>query len=124
MQKYTNFKMEKMLKDLEPILKYRGKVGYVAARNTRVLRDTLIEYFRFRDDLVRKYGVVELDGEGQETGRISIVPTSPNFADFTEELNKIGEIEHEIDLMMLKYNDVIDVLSGEEMLNLEWMLED
>ena len=119
MQKYTNFKMEKMLKDLESVLQYRGKVGYIAARNTRVLRDTLIEFFQFREDLIRKYGK---DEEG--TDRIIITPDNPNFEKFTEELEKIGTIEHEVSIMTLKYDEVIDTMSGQEMLNLEWMLED
>lgn len=118
MPKYTNFKMEKMLRDLKPVLQYRGKAGYAAARNTRILCDTLTEFFQFRDDLIRKYGVE--DGNG----RIVITPENEKFYVFNEKLNKIGEIEHEVNLMSLKYDEVIEVLSGEEMLNLEWMLED
>ena len=123
MPKYSNFKMEKMLADLRPILRHTGKVGYVAARNTRILRDALTEFFHFKDDLIRKYGVPEVK-DGKETGRITLEPGSQNFDEFTKELTKIGEIEHEVSFMVLPYNDVIDVMSGEEMFNLEWMLED
>lgn len=122
--KFTNVKMEQMLSQLEPILRHRDKVGYVAARNTRILRDNLTEFLDFKNELIQKYGTSEKDENGNETGRISISPTSPNFQTFSDEFDKIADIEHEVDLMTLKYNEVIGILNGEEILELDWMLED
>lgn len=123
--KFKNSQMEQMLKQLQPILQQRNKVGYVAARNTRMLRDILTEFFSFRNDLVRTYGSDEIDETtGHKTGRITITPDSPNFSVFTEELDKVASIDHGVELMKLKYDEVIDILSGEEILEIEWMLED
>ncbi len=118
--KLTNFKMEQMLAALSPILKQRNKVGYIAARNTRILRDELTEFFLFKDELIRKYGTPE---EGNPD-RISILPNSINFSDFMKELNTLGTIEQDVDIMRIKYEEVIGALNGEEILEIEWMLED
>lgn len=120
--KLKNFEMEKMLESLKPILQYRNKVGYVAARNTRILNDTLIEYFKFKNELLQKYGTVDVDEEGNKLGTISIKMGTPEFAAFNEEYEKLATIEHEVSLMTLEYNETIDILSGEEILNIEWML--
>ena len=36
----------------------------------------------------------------------------------------MATIKHEVELMKLNYNEVIGILSGEEILKLDWMLED
>ena len=46
--KISNIKMEQMLMNLKPILPQRNKIGYIAARNTRILKDALTEYFSSR----------------------------------------------------------------------------
>lgn len=109
------------MENLKPILPHRDKVGYVAARNVRKLVDTLTEYFNFKEDLIRKYGEVDKDTNGNELQTISIKPDSPNFKEFTEEFDKIKDIEHEVELMTLPYEEVIGLLNGEEILALEWM---
>lgn len=124
-QKITNFKMEIMLEQLKPLLSLRNKVGYAAARNTRTLRNALTEYLLFKRELIEKYGEPDIDINGKSKGTISIDKNSPNFAAFSEEFEQIRSIEHEIDLMTLKYDEVIGVLSGEEILALDdWMLVD
>lgn len=122
-QAIKNINMEQMLTQLRPVLKCRDKIGYVAARNTRVLKDALTEYLAFKEKLIRTYGEEETSS-GVGTGRIYINPDSPNFQAFTEEFEKIADIEHEVELMTLTYDDVIGILSGEEILALDWMLED
>lgn len=119
--KYKNIQMEQMLENLKPILPHRDIIGYLAARNTRILNDTLTEYFTFKRDLINKYGESDTDENGKETGTISISPTSPNFKDFVSEFDKIKDIEHEVDLMTIPYKDVIGILNGEEILKLDWM---
>lgn len=113
-----------MLEQLKPLLKMRNKIGYVAARNTRILSDTLTEYFQFKHDLIKKYGEIDRDTDGKELSTVSIKPDSPNFVSFTEEFDPIKNIEHEVELMTLKYEETIGFLNGEEILRLEWMLED
>lgn len=109
------------MENLKPILPHRDKVGYVAARNVRKLADTLTEYFKFKEDLIREYGEVDKDADGNELQTISIKPDSLNFKAFTEEFDKIKNIEHEVELMTLPYEEVIGLLNGEEILALEWM---
>ena len=120
--KYKNIQMEMMLETLKPVLTHRDKIGYVAARNTRILNDTLTEYFTFKRELISKYGEADKDANGNETGRVSICPTSPNFFEFTKEFDSIKDIEHDVELMTIPYEEVIGILNGEEILELDWML--
>ena len=104
---------------LQPILPHRDKIGYAAARNTRILRDALTEFLAFKNELIRKYG--QLD---EATGDISIFAGTPNFDKFKEEFSAYADIEQEVDIMPVKYEDVIGLLNGEEILEIDWMLED
>lgn len=113
-----------MLEALKPILPHRDKIGYIAARNTRILNDMLTEYFTFKRDLISKYGEPDKDENGKETGTVSILPSSSNFDDFLKEFDTIKNIEHNVELMSIPYEDVIGILNGEEILKLEWMLTD
>lgn len=113
-----------MLESLKPLLNQRNKIGYIAARNTRILNDTLTEYFQFKQKLIREYGDVDVDENGNKLQTISINPNSPNFEEFITEFEKIKNIEHDVELMTMSYDEVIGVLTGEEILNLDWMLTD
>lgn len=119
----TNAQMAAMLFQLKPILSQRNKIGYVAARNYRLLSNSLIEYETFKRELVEKYGEEERD---PNTGMpyVSIKLGSPNFKMFCEELEPYNNIEHDVELMTAKYEEAVGVLSGEEILAVEWMLED
>lgn len=119
--KFKNLQLELMMENLKPILPHRDKVGYVAARNVRKLADALTEYFKFKEDLIREYGEVDKDADGNELRTMSIKPDSPKFKAFTEEFDKIKDIEHEVEIMTLPYEEVIGLLNGEEILSLEWM---
>lgn len=122
--KFNNIKMEMMLETLKPLLPHRDKIGYIAARNTRILNDTLTEYFTFKRDLISKYGEPDKDENGKETGTVSISPTASNFNDFLKEFDTIKNIEHNVELMTIPYEEVIGLLNGEEILELDWMLTD
>ena len=122
--KYKNIQMEAMLEALKPILPHRDKIGYIAARNTRILKDTLTEYFAFKRDLISKYGEPDKDENGNETGAVSISPTSSNFQEFIKEFDTIKNIEHNMELMTIPYDEIIGLLNGEEILELDWMLTD
>ena len=122
---FKNLEMVAMVQELQPLLSHRDIVGYAAARNTRVLSRSLTEYTAFRDRLVEKYGEPETDGDaGRETGRIVLKMDSPKFQEFLNELEPFNVMKHEVELMTLKYGDVIGALSGEESLSIDWMLED
>lgn len=100
-KKFKNAEMAVMLNQLRPLLSHRDKIGYVAARNFRILGECLTEYETFRNSLIEKYGE-EVKGEhGQTT--IGIKVDSPNFQKFCDEMAPFNEMEHEVELMTAKY---------------------
>lgn len=119
-----NSKMVEMLRQLQPLLPRRDKIGYVAARNHRRLADSLVEYERFRNSLIEKYGEHEKDENGKELPTILLSMSSPNFKMFSEEMAPFNEMEHEVEIMTLPYDEAIGNLSGEEILSVDWMFED
>ena len=117
-----NAQMVAMLNQLQPILSHRDKIGYIAARNYRILSECLTEYEAFRNSLIEKYGEETKDDRGRPI--IGVKVDSPNFKLFCDELAPFNEMEHEVEIMTAKYDDVIGCLSGEEVLSIDWMLED
>ena len=93
-------------------------------KNSEMVVMVQTEYGAFKHDLINKYGEPDKDESGNETGTISIKVGSPNFKAFCDELAPFNEMEHEVELMTAKYEDTIGCLSGEEILPLDWMLED
>ena len=123
-KKLKNIQMDQMINSLQKVLSHRDKIGYYAARNYRILNDSLIEYQNFKNSLIAKYGTTDVDSDGNELQTISIKVGSQNFDDFIKELEPFNNIEHEGELMIAKYEDAIGCLSGEEILAIDWMLED
>jgi hypothetical protein len=102
-----------MQTELKTLLPRRDKVGYIAARNFRIIREALTEYNDFKNELIGKYG---------ENGAIAF--DSPNFPQFKAEFEPISEVEQEIAVMKLDYEEVIGLLNGEEILKFEWFLKE
>lgn len=119
-----NIKMMEMVYQLQPLLSHRDKIGYVTARNYRILTNSLTEYVAFRNGLIEKYGEPDKDKNGAELPTVSLKVDSPNFKLFRDELEPFNNMEHEVELMTAKYSDAIDTLTGEEILSIDWMLED
>lgn len=119
-----NSELVVMLHQLEPILSQRNRLGYAAARNFRILSDTLTEYNQFKMELIEKYGEPDKAEDGTELPTVSIKVGSPNFKSFCDEMAPYNEMEHEVEIMTAKFEDVIDVLSGAEILGIDWMLEE
>lgn len=106
-----NSEMVVMVQNLRPLLQLRNKIGYIAARNFRMLSTALTEYEAFKHDLINKYGEPDKDESGNETGTISIKVGSPNFKAFCDELAPFNEMEHEVELMTAKYEDKVTGLT-------------
>ena len=121
-KKLKNAEMAAMLNQRRPGDVHRDMIGYFAARNFRVLSECLTEYDAFRNSLIEKYGEETKDDKGRPI--IGVKVDSPNFQKFCDELAPFNEMEHEVELMIAKYTDAIGCLSGEEILGLDWMLED
>lgn len=122
--KLTNLDMEQKIESLAPLLDRRDKVGYAAARNTRMFTDASLEYARRKEELIMAYGTPELDENGNETGRRFIFMSSPEYDRYLEEIGEYAEIEHEVDVFTLPFSEVEGVLSGNEILMIDWMLEE
>ena len=123
-QMLKNSEINSRILQLKPFLNRKDKIGYAAARNTRVLSNQLIEYNTIRNELIQKYGEPDLDENGMDIGTVSIKISSPKFLDFCKELEPFNNIEHEVEFMVLKYEEVIGILTGEEILTIDWMLSD
>lgn len=123
MESYTNFRMEEMVRSLEPLMKRRDLIGYAAARNMRLLLTELTEFETMKDALIEQYGTDHTDEDGKPTGRKQITPDNPMFAEFIDELNKIGCVEHAPNLMKVVDDDVIGALSGQEIFDASWMID-
>lgn len=48
-KKFKNAEMDVMINQLKPVLSHRDKIGYIAARNYRILAECLTEYEAFRN---------------------------------------------------------------------------
>ena len=71
-KRLKNSRMAEMMVNLRPLLSHRDKIGYIAARNYRVLGEALTEYETFRNSLIEKYGEEITDGHGQTTIGVKI----------------------------------------------------
>lgn len=122
--KLKNYQMDNLMTALEPILDHKGMLGYAASRNYRKLRDATLEYTQYKQKIFQKYGKAEVDDNGNLTGRYTIDITDDDVQNAMEELNRYADIEHEVELFTLPVEDVIDELTGNEILALEIMLDE
>lgn len=121
---FKNIEMEQMINSLEPLLDHTDIIGYAAARNTRILTNEIQEYIARREELVAKYGEEVLDDDGNPTGQIQLRFDSPKFKDYSDEIIEWAEIEHEPPIYKIPTEKCIGILSGRQMLEIGWMLED
>ena len=113
-----NAELVDLLDTLTPHLGRRDLIGYVCARNYRVIGDAVADYVDVRNSLLREYGEV------RENGMPYIEPSMPRYAEFIERYEPIASVAQDVAIMPLKYTDVVGQLTGEEMLEIDWMLED
>lgn len=114
-----NKELDIMMTILTKLLPRRDKIGYVAARNYRAIQTVLTEYFVFKSDLIKKYGE-----KNEDDNTITVMPNTEKFNSFMKEFEPIANIEQEVSIMEIPFDDVIDILTGEEILNIDWMLSD
>lgn len=124
MKTYKNIEMEQLIESLKPHLQRRDVVGYAAARNTRILRNEMAEYLQRREELVEKYGNAKVDESGNPTGEIELRFDSPEFKEYCKEIEEYAKYEHEPQLYKIPADKCIGLLSGTEILEIDWMLED
>lgn len=116
--KLTNQRMDEMTKALDPFLDRNDLIGYAAARNVRLLTSELIEFYKIQDELVRKHGTED------DEGNVNISPTHPNWAAFVEEYAPIASMEHDFDPFTISIDEAKGELSGRELLSIDFMFEE
>lgn len=112
------------IQKMEAFLDRTDLIGYACAVNTNKFKTILEPFYQMRDNMIEQYGTEEKDENGTPTGRAIIPIDSPNFNTFKEEFDKLGKIEHDVDIYTIPSATVIDKLSGEDVLSIIWMLED
>ena len=120
----TNMQMEQMVESLMKYLDRRDIIGYAAARNVRILSNELTEYMAFKSDLFKKYGEKELDDDGNPTGNMFISLESENLKDYMSQIEDIAKAKSNPDIFKIDYGQALDVLSGKEILEIDWMFEE
>lgn len=120
--KYSNRQLEAMAKSLGPVLKSRSLVGYKAAVNMRAIMNALADYTDYKDSLIREYGTEIKDDDGNVKD-FAVTPSCDGFQDFLHKLNEVSDVEHDVQIMAATPDDVIGVLSGEEIIAIDWMME-
>nr|DAV01015.1 MAG TPA: Protein of unknown function (DUF1617) [Caudoviricetes sp.] len=120
--KYSNRQLEAMAKSLGPVLKSRSFVGYKAAVNMRAIMNALADYTDYKDSLIREYGTEIKDDDGNVKD-FAVTPSCDGYQDFLHKLNEVSDVEHDVQIMAATPDDVIGVLSGEEIIAIDWMME-
>lgn len=120
--KYSNKQLEAMAQSLGPVLKSRSLVGYKAAVNMRAIMNALADYTAYKDSLIREYGAEIKDDDGNVKD-FAVTPSCGGFQDFLRKLSEVSEVEHDVRIMTAIPDDVIGVLSGEEIMAIDWMME-
>lgn len=120
--KYTNKQLEAMANSLAPVLKIRTLVGYKAAVNMRAIMDAIEDYMTFKDGLIREFGT-EVKDESGIVVNFAVTPECEGYQVFLSRLGEVSEIERDVDIMKATPDDVIGVLSGEEIMAIDWMME-
>lgn len=122
--KLKNIEIMDCIRLLDNHLNRKDLIGYAVARNIRNLRNNIIEYEQTYNNLMEKYGEPEVDDNGNETGRYTLDIRSSNFKKFRAELTPFANIEHDVKIFKIPYSSVIGELTGQEILDIDWMLDD
>ena len=121
--KYTNIQMERMLADLKPLLGRSGLAGYAAARNARALQAEIADYIDIKNAAIVELGAPVLDENGNETGQVELSFGTPAFEEYRKRMDGIDSAESEPRLYKAPASKLMEQMTGQEMLDLEWMVD-
>lgn len=101
------------------------RIAYLFGRNLRILENEIQDFEDGKEDLLRRYGSVKTDPENPNKTYYAInrVDDPDNFNRFKEELDKLGDIEHEITLFTENFEEFENPFSFENLCDL-WFLMD
>lgn len=123
MPKYTNARLAVMRQSIAPMLDRTDIIGFVAARNARAIDSELREFYEKRDELIRELGTEEVGEDGEPTGSTRIDRGTPEFAEFARRIEEYAEVECEANICTVPVAKAEGLLSGSEMLEVEWMFD-
>lgn len=119
-----NVELDAMLKALKPLLDRSDILGYLAARNTKILTDLTAEYHDFKNELILKYGKHDIDEDGNELQTISIYPGYEDWEEYVKEMEAVMNVEQEFIPVTTSYEKAMGVLTGTQLLELDWMFHE
>lgn len=122
-KKFSCFQMERMVMSLQPLLESTDVVGYVAARNVRILDSELEDYYNLKNKLIGELGTRDVDEFGNELSTSSIKVGTPEFDKFMEKITPVGQVESSPKLFILKAEECCGCMSGKQMIDLSWMVD-
>ena len=101
------------------------RIAYLFGRNLRILENEIQDYEDGKEELLRHYGSVKTDPENPNKTFYSInrVENPDTFERFKEELDKLGNIEHEITIFTENFEEFENPFSFENLCDL-WFLMD
>lgn len=120
-----NSELNLYLNNMSNFLNRSDIVGYICARNSRVILDALVEYQDVQHKLINELGKEIFDDEGKPTGQMGInVSDKENFEKFLSGIKPYADIEQRVDILTLNYDEVQGILTGSEILLLDFMCID
>lgn len=122
--KMTNAEMSTYVSMLEPLLERDDILGYIAARNIRAFREALTEFQEFKEEGIRKYGHHDVDENGDELPTISLYPGDEHWDEYAASMNEIMQVEQDVNIVTTSYENAIGKLTGQQILDLDWMFTD
>lgn len=101
------------------------RIAYLFGRNLRILENEIQDYEDGKEKLLRQYGSIKTDPDNPNKTFYSInrIENPDNFERFKEELDKLGDIEHEITIFTENFEEFENPFSFENLCDL-WFLMD
>ena len=101
------------------------RIAYLFGRNLRILENEIQDYEDGKEELLRQYGSIKTDPDNPNKTFYSInrIENPDTFERFKEELDKLGDIEHEITIFTENFEEFENPFSFENLCDL-WFLMD
>lgn len=117
--KFYQQKLTKANKYVDP------RIAYLFGRDLRILENEVQDFEEAKDELLRVYGSIKTDPEDSNKTYYSISKKEnpDNFDRFKEEVDKLGNIEHEITIFTENFEEFDNPFTFEDLCQL-WFLMD
>lgn len=117
--KFYQQKLTKANKYIDP------RIAYLFGRDLRILENEVQDFEEAKDELLRVYGSIKTDPEDSNKTYYSISKKEnpDNFDRFKEEVDKLGNIEHEITIFTENFEEFDNPFTFEDLCQL-WFLMD